>query len=136
MRRSTATIALLGLSLFVLLTPSPASAASTVEVTSATLVARGVAVDVTLTVTCDPGLSGATELIIRQRSGNRVAYASGWAPLNLCTGEPQVVTGRAWVEGGGLVLKPGVALISGGFELCGQDMCDYPHFEDEVRITR
>ena len=39
MRRIITTIALLGLSLFALLAPSPASAASTIEVTSATLVA-------------------------------------------------------------------------------------------------
>ncbi|WP_435207303.1 hypothetical protein [Micromonospora sp. bgisy143] len=136
MRRITTITALLGLSLVALLTPTPASAASTVDVTSATLVARGVAVDITLTVTCDPGLSGATELIVRQRSGDRVAYASGWAPLDSCTGEPQTVTGRAWVEGGGLALNPGVALISGGFELCNQDVCDYPRFEQTVRIKR
>ncbi|MCG5445209.1 hypothetical protein NIE79_003654 [Micromonospora sp. NIE79] len=136
MRRIVTAIALLGLSLTVMLVPTPASAASTVEVTSATLVARGVAVDITLTVTCPAGLSGATELIVRQRSGDRVAYAGGWAPLNSCTGEPQAVTGRAWVEGGGLVLHKGVALISGGFELCNQDVCDYPNFEQTFRITR
>ncbi|WP_406062545.1 hypothetical protein [Micromonospora sp. NBC_00860] len=136
MRRIITTIALLGLSLSVVLAPTPASAASSVEVTSATLVARGVAVDITLTVTCPAGLSGAIELIVRQRSGDRVAYAGGWAPLNSCTGEPQAVTGRAWVEGGGLVLHKGVALISGGFELCNQDVCDYPTFEQTFRITR
>ncbi|MFG3555181.1 hypothetical protein ACGGAQ_12375 [Micromonospora sp. NPDC047557] len=135
MRRITTTIALLGLSLFALLTPSPASAASTVEVTSATLVAKGVAVDLTLTVTCDAGLSGGAELILRQRSGNRVAYGSGWAPVS-CTGQPQAVTGRVYAEGGGFAFNRGVALASGGFELCGQDVCDYPRFEDEVRITR
>ncbi|MGI5519582.1 hypothetical protein ACQEUX_01320 [Micromonospora sp. CA-259024] len=135
MRRTLTTIALLGLSLVALLTPTAASAASTVEVTSATLVARGVALDVSLTVTCPAGMSGGTELIIRQRSGNKVAYASGWGPAS-CTGEPQIVTGRAWVEGGGLVLKPGVALISGGFELCSQEGCDYPRFEQTFRITR
>lgn len=136
MRRVTTTVALLCLSLFALLTPTAASAASTVEVTSATLVARGVAVDITLTVTCAPGLSGATELIVRQRSGDRVAYAGGWAPLGSCTGEPQTVTGRAWAEGGGLALNPGIALISGGFELCGEVGCDYPRFEQTFRITR
>ncbi|MEU7801182.1 hypothetical protein [Micromonospora arborensis] len=136
MRRIITAIALLGLSLSVALAPTPASADSSIEVTSATLVARGVAVDITLTVTCQPGLSGATELIVRQRSGDRVAYAGGWAPLSGCTGEPQAVQGRAWAESGGLVLHKGVALISGGFELCGQDVCDYPRFEQTFRITR
>ncbi|MFE9918886.1 hypothetical protein ACFYPG_27390 [Micromonospora sp. NPDC005553] len=136
MRRIITAIALLGLSLSVMLAPTPASAASTVDVTSATLVARGVAVDITLTVTCPAGLSGATELIVRQRSGDRVAYAGGWAPLNSCTGEPQAVAGRAWAQPDGLVLHKGVALISGGFELCNQDVCDYPNFEQTFRITR
>ncbi|MEU4529764.1 hypothetical protein AB0F49_16190 [Micromonospora ureilytica] len=135
MRRIITTIALLGLSLFVVLAPTPASAASDGEVTSATLVARGVAVDVSVAVTCQSGLSGGVELIIRQRSGDRVAYASGWGPVH-CTGQPQIATGRAWVEGGGFVIKPGVALISGGFDLCGDVGCGGPRFEQTFRITR
>ncbi|NYH42335.1 hypothetical protein HNR22_002062 [Micromonospora jinlongensis] len=135
MRRIIATIALLGMSLVMMLAPTPASAASDVEVTAATLVARGVAVDVSLSVTCQSGLSGGAEMIIRQRSGDRVASASGWGPV-YCTGQPQIVTGRAWVEGGGLVIKPGVALISGGFELCGDVGCSGPRFEQTFRITR
>ncbi|NJC11160.1 hypothetical protein F4558_000986 [Micromonospora profundi] len=135
MRRITTTIALLGLSLFALLTPSPASAASTIEVTSATLVAKGVALDITLTVTCPAGMSGGTELIIRQRSGNTVAYASGWAPLS-CAGEPRTATGRAWVSEGGRVLHNGEALIGGNAEVCGDNGCDYANFEQTIRITR
>ncbi|MDG4840563.1 hypothetical protein O7631_28900 [Micromonospora sp. WMMD967] len=134
MRRITTTIALLGLSVVALLNPTAASAASDVEVTSATLVARGIAVDLTITVTCPAGASGGAELILRQRSGDRVAYGSGWSPLN-CTGEPQAVTGRVYAENGGLVFHKGIALASGGFELC-QDGCDYPRFEGTVRITR
>ncbi|MCX5066296.1 hypothetical protein OOJ91_10450 [Micromonospora lupini] len=135
MRRITTTIALLGLSLVVLLTPSPASAASTVEVTSATLVAKGVAVDVTLTVTCQSGLSGTTELTLRQRSGDRVAYGTGWAPLS-CSGEPQTVTGRVYTEAGGFAFNKGVALANGSFELCEQEYCDFLQFSDTVRVTR
>ncbi|MET8084302.1 hypothetical protein [Micromonospora sp. NPDC005237] len=135
MRRLTTTIALLGLFLFALLTPSPASAASTVEVTSATLVAKGVAVDLTLTVTCDAGLSGGAELILRQRSGNRVAYGSGWAPVS-CTGQPQAVTGRVYAEGGGFAFNRGVALASGSSELCEQEYCDFLQFSDTVSVTR
>jgi len=134
-RRIVTTIALLGLSLFAVLAPTPASAASSVDVTSATLVARGVAVDLTLTVTCQAGMSGGSELILRQRSGDRVAIGSGWAPIT-CTGEPQAVTGRVYADGGGLVFHKGVALASGGFELCGQDVCDYPRFEETIRVTR
>ena len=105
MRRIITTIALLGLSLSVMLAPTPASAASSVDVTSATLVARGVAVDLTLTVTCQAGLSGAHRAdhpTAVGRPGSRTPR--GWGPAR-CTGEPQTVTGRAWAEAGGLVLN-------------------------------
>ncbi|MFF4875741.1 hypothetical protein [Micromonospora sp. NPDC000668] len=135
MRRIATTIALLGLSLFVLLAPTPASAASTVDVTSATLVARGVAVDLTLTVTCQNGMSGGSELILRQRSGDRVAYGSGWAPIS-CTGEPQAVTGRVFAEAGGFAFNKGVALANGSFELCAQENCEFLQFDETIRVTR
>ncbi|WP_328652881.1 hypothetical protein OG598_02720 [Micromonospora sp. NBC_00330] len=135
MRRIITTIALLGLSLSVMLAPTPASAASSVDVTSATLVARGVAVDLTLTVTCQAGMSGASELVLRQRSGDHVAYGTGWAPLR-CSGEPQVVTGRVFAEAGGYAFNRGVALASGHFELCEQEYCDYLDFNNTVRVTR
>ncbi|MET8321340.1 hypothetical protein [Micromonospora sp. NPDC005189] len=88
MRRIITTIALLGLSLFVVLAPTPASAASSVEATSRALVARGVAVDLTLTVVCQAGMSGISNLTLRQRSGDRVAHGTGSAPLR-CSGEPR-----------------------------------------------
>ncbi|MBM0233144.1 hypothetical protein JNW91_15500 [Micromonospora sp. STR1_7] len=135
MRRLTTTIALLGLSLFALLTPTAASAAGPVEVTSATLVARGVAVDVTLTVTCPVSANGGAEVSLRQRSGNIVAHGSGWAPLN-CTGEPQAVTTRVLADAGGAVFHKGVALANGLIELCSEDACDGGPFNNTVRITR
>ncbi|MEH1169077.1 hypothetical protein V6V47_27220 [Micromonospora sp. CPCC 205539] len=135
MRRIVTTIALFGLSLVAFLAPTPASAAGPVDVTSATLVARGVAVDVTLTVTCPVDMSGGGEFILRQRSGDRVAYGSGWAPID-CTGAPQSLTGRVYAEAGGLVFHKGVALAAGGFELCSETSCDNWRYEDSVRITR
>ncbi|WP_406071597.1 hypothetical protein [Micromonospora sp. NBC_01638] len=134
MRRIITTLTLLALSLVAFLTPTPASAASTVEITSATLVARGVAVDLTITVTCPAGATGDAELILRQRVGNRVAYASGWAPIS-CSGEPQAATGRMFVEAGGLVFHKGVAIANGHVELCDQGECEYPQFNDTIRIT-
>ncbi|MET7669170.1 hypothetical protein [Micromonospora luteifusca] len=135
MRRIIATIALLGLSLFVVLAPTPASAASNAEVTSATLVARGVAVDLTISTTCPDGLVGNIDLNLRQRSGDRVAYGTGTAPI-YCTGEPQVVTGRVFAEAGGLAFHKGVALANGNVDLCEQEYCDYLQFNNTVRITR
>ncbi|MGC4847941.1 hypothetical protein ACLQ3F_11915 [Micromonospora sp. DT15] len=135
MRRIITTIALLGLSLFVVLAPTPASAASSVEVTAGTLVARGVAVDLTLTVVCQAGMSGTSNLTLRQRSGDRVAHGTGWAPLR-CSGETQVVTGRVFADAGGFAFNKGVALASGHFELCEQENCDFLDFNNTVRITR
>ncbi|MFG1885196.1 hypothetical protein [Micromonospora sp. NPDC049102] len=136
MRRVTTTIALLCLSLFALLAPTPASAATTVEVTSAKLVARGVAVDITITVTCESGRNGGAEFSLRQRSDNHVAYGSGWAPV-YCTGAAQAVTGRVYAEAGGYAFNRGIALVNGGIELCTEIDCDYsPRFDGEVRITR
>jgi hypothetical protein len=131
-RRVTTTIGLLGLFLFALLAPTPASAATDVEVTSATLVAHGVAVDLTITVNCASSLSGGAEMSLRQRSGDRVAYGSGWTAVH-CTGAPQAVTARVYAEAGGFVFNKGVALAVGG----GEVGCDYsPRFEGEVRVTR
>lgn len=135
MRRIITTIALLGMSLFVVLAPTPASAANDVDATSATLVARGVAVDITLTMTCQSGLAGNVDVNLRQRSGDRVAYGTGWAPI-YCTGEPQVVTGRVFAEAGGLAFHKGVALAGGNVDLCEQEYCDYQQFSNTVRVTR
>ncbi|MGK5741826.1 hypothetical protein [Micromonospora sp. URMC 103] len=135
MRRILTTIALLPLSLSVALAPTPASAAEAVDVTSATLVARGVAVDVTLDVTCPAGMTGSIELSIRQRSGGLVAYGSGWAPLS-CTGEAQAVTGRVLAQPGGPVFRTGEALVTGNVELCGAEACDYAQVDDTVRVRR
>ncbi|MEV4212851.1 hypothetical protein [Micromonospora sp. NPDC049662] len=136
MRRVTTTIALLCLSLIALLVPTPASAASTVEVTSAKLIARGVAVDLTLTVTCEAGRSAGAEISLRQRSGDNVAYGSGGL-LFSCTGVPQAVTGRVYAESGGFAFNRGIALATGSVSLCTPIDCDYsPRIEGEVRVTR
>ncbi|SCL70098.1 hypothetical protein GA0070606_5292 [Micromonospora citrea] len=134
MRRSLTTLALLALALFTMLAPTPASAASTVDVTSATLVARGVAVDLTLTVACPAGSTGAFELNLRQRSGNGVAYGSGWAPVS-CTGQPQEVTGRVAAQPDGAIFRPGETLVTASLELCGSETCEYLFIEDAVRVT-
>ncbi|MEH1101011.1 hypothetical protein [Micromonospora sp. CPCC 205561] len=134
MRRIRTAIALLGMPLFVLLGSTPASAAASIDVTSGTLVVRGVAVDLTISVACPAGRSGSFELVLRQRSGNRIAYGSGWAPVG-CTGAPQEVTGRVWAATEGAVFRSGEALVTGSTELCGQDTCEYGQIDDTVRVT-
>ncbi|MFY1616703.1 hypothetical protein [Micromonospora sp. WMMD736] len=137
MRRVTTTAALFGLSLCALLVPTPASAATTVEVTSAKLVARGVAVDMTLTVTCESGRIGGADFSLRQRSGDNVAYGSSSGTTFTCTGVPQAVLGRVYAENGGFAFNRGIALATASVALCTPDDCEYsPRFEGEVRVTR
>ncbi|MGC4770897.1 hypothetical protein ACLQ25_18230 [Micromonospora sp. DT44] len=137
MRRVTTTAALLGLSLCALLVPTPASAATTVEITSAKLVARGVAVDITLTVTCEAGRPGGAEFSLRQRSGDNVAYGSSSGTTFTCTGVPQPVIGRVYAESGGFAFNRGIALATGSVALCTEIDCDYsPRIQAEIRVTR
>ncbi|ROP33363.1 hypothetical protein [Couchioplanes caeruleus] len=137
MRRILTVITLLGLSLFGLMLPSPASAASTLtaDVTSATVVARGSAVDINATVECPAGMSGYLYLYITQRSGSGVAQGSGWTSI-ACTGAPQTVTVRALAQAGGQFFRPGEALITGDLSVCNEFECQYTQINETVRVTQ
>ncbi|GGQ68360.1 hypothetical protein [Couchioplanes azureus] len=137
MRRFLTVITLLGLSLFGLMLPAPASAASTLtaDVTSATVVARGSAVDVNVTVVCPAGASGYLYLSVTQRSGGGVAQGSGSTSIT-CTGAPQAVTVRAVAQPGGEFFRPGEAIISGALSVCGQFECQYTEINETVRVTQ
>lgn len=85
----------------VLATAAPAIATDSAVVSSATLVARGAAVDVTMTITCDPYIdwtgtpSTAVDLTVQFRQAVRkdqltsASYDSGYQ--NLCDGSPHLV---------------------------------------------
>ena len=82
---------------------APAAAADTAIVTNPTLVARGVAVDFDLTLTCDPYVdytgtpSTAVEVTVAFRQNVRknelttATYDSGFQLLNLCDGSPHTL---------------------------------------------
>ena len=137
MRRTMTITALLGLALAGLMPPSPAAAASTAtaDVTSATVVARGAAVDVTTVVNCPAGEVGHLYFRITQRSGNGVAEASASGSV-ACTGEAQVVTLRATAQGGGAVFRNGTSLIVGELSTCDEWECEYLQISETVRAGR
>jgi hypothetical protein len=112
MRRVLAVILLLALPLLGLGLATPASAQTTpaIDVTSATLVAKGAAIDVDLTVTCEAGTQGFVGVNATQRSGNIVMSGSG-STLFVCTGEPQPVTVRVLAQSGGAPFRVGEAVV-------------------------
>ncbi|MCA2212016.1 hypothetical protein [Jidongwangia harbinensis] len=136
MRRLLTLTALLGLSLSGLLTAGPAAAAPaiTADLTSATLVARGAAVDVTATVVCPVGTFDFLSLTLTQRSGSAVAAGGGSVPIG-CTGEPQTVTLRAPAQAGGPPFRNGVALATGELYACNDESCAFVTINETIRIT-
>jgi hypothetical protein len=112
-------------------TPASAQITPTVKVTSATVVARGAALEVTATVTCEEGYSGFLSFQVTQRSGGGIAQGWGDTPI-VCTGEPQTVTVLVVAQGGGAPFRTGTALVN----IYGA-VCTTPDFEtcDEIRVT-
>jgi hypothetical protein len=137
MRRLLTLTALLGLSLSGLLPAAPAAAATALsaDLTSATLVARGAAVDVTATVVCPVGTFDFLALSLTQRSGSGVASGGGSVTVG-CTGEPQTVTLRASAQAGGQPFRNGVALATGELYACDGEDCTFVRIDETIRITR
>jgi hypothetical protein len=100
-RRVPRLVALLTLVVVLFVTAGSASAATgTIQVGSATLVARGAAVDVPVTVslTCDEGFtSGIVQLFLSQAQGRTLATGEGSTQVS-CTGETQTVTIRVFAS--------------------------------------
>jgi hypothetical protein len=94
-------VALLALVAVLFVTAGSARAATgTIQVGSATLVARGAAVDVPVAVslTCDEGFdTGLIQLGVSQAQGRTLAGGEG-AALVSCRGETQVVTVRVFAS--------------------------------------
>jgi hypothetical protein len=94
-------VALLALVVALFATAGAASAATgTMQVGPGTLVARGAAVDVPLTVslTCDEGFSsGVVQLFLSQAQGRILATGGGSAQVS-CTSETQTATIRVFAD--------------------------------------
>ena len=95
MRYLRATLAMAGLALALIFPGSAAAIVLDIEVESpAQLVAKGAAVDVSVTVTCDASVGDLfVDAIVTQRRGNDVAQ--GFGSRNVaCTGSAQTLTVR------------------------------------------
>jgi hypothetical protein len=96
-----------------------AASAPTIRVDSVTLVAKGAAISVVFTATCNAGDDRNIGSTTTQAVGNRLAqgttgtYASG-----ACTGKPQQVTEIAAVNVSGAPFRPGIAMIQASVGDC------------------
>jgi len=135
-RRLIAMIVLLALSLLGVgaATPAGAQTVTSIDVVSATLVAKGAALDVNLTVTCEAGASGSAGATVTQRSGNVIMQGSGSATF-VCTGEPQTVTVRVVAAAGGAPFRSGDAVVSAYVIACSFE-CQSASTNETVRVGR
>lgn len=78
-------------------TQSPPVAAIRIE-SPGTLVARGAAVAVQVTVVCQPGSSASVSVEVTENAGGRIAKGYGTAQIPSCTGGFQPVTVNATAE--------------------------------------
>jgi hypothetical protein len=99
--RVTALLVLLGLPLLAvgIATPASAQVAPALTLSSGTLVARGAAVDFTVTATCEAGATAYIHLAVTERSGNRIAKGFGSTDGFTCNRGKRRV--RAHVRDGG-----------------------------------
>jgi hypothetical protein len=112
----------------------PAGAWATVELESATLQARGAAIEVTYTVTCDAGNYVSFNTSVNQRSGNDLAAGYGYGYVD-CTGEPQSVP--MTIVAGGAPFRPGAALFTTSIYNCNPwGSCEYTTVTETFRITQ
>ena len=96
----------------------PAMAAATdVSVGSGALVAKGAAVKIPTTFTCDTGQIYNVFLVVRQRVGNGLAVgAGGSGPYQPCTGQTQTVT--VTVTAQDRAFKPQTAAATLNLQVC------------------
>ena len=136
-RRLFAIVLMLAVPLIGVVAAAPVSAQTTptIAVTSATLVAKGAAVDVGLAVTCEPGDGGTAYVSVTQRSGNTITQGSGAENINACTGQSQIVTVRALLYSGSAPFKKGDGAVDATFQQCTQQgVCQDANVKGTVRI--
>jgi hypothetical protein len=134
MRRSRLLIVLLSLPLLLLAgtTAVRAQTTSTVNIESATLVAKGAAAQVVFTGTCDAGEIGVFGATVTQAVGNKVAQGTGFVVLT-CTGEPQEATVLVTANVNGARFHVGDALVSASIIF---GCCTSVGTSETVRIAR
>ena len=116
-------------------TPASAQTASSVDVTSVTLVARGAAVEVTATVTCEAGSTAYLSFVVTQRSGSGIAQGYGYKQI-VCTGEPQAVTVLVAAQAGGERFRKGTAVVTTYLAVCNPYDCQTTSLSETLQISR
>jgi hypothetical protein len=100
------------------------------------LVSRGVAVDVPVTIVCDPGLFiTSLRVDLSQRlSERRTATGIGNGGGQRCTGAEQTITVR--VQAFSFAFKNGMAEAQASLLVCDeeQSFCDFASSTDEIRL--
>jgi hypothetical protein len=146
MRRTLAAIATLAL-LGALLISTPANAAlvTSFELVSAQLVAKGAAVEVTYSVTCnfEQTEGGAYALIrtsISQRVGSQVTTGNAeflsFSSEQVCTGEPEEVSLLIVPDSGSRAFRSKDALISSYFRACDDVSCPEVATGEALRLSK
>jgi hypothetical protein len=92
-------------------TPATAAAPLALRLTSATVLTRGAAADLRYTASCSPATAFTVTVTLAQRTGTRVATATGEA-RGTCTGRAQTVLLHAVPETPGATFRPGSAVAT------------------------
>jgi hypothetical protein len=115
--------------------PVNAQTAVAIDIGSATLVARGAALDIQLTVACEAGAQAFISVMVTQRSGNAIARGGSGAS-HLCTGAPEVLTVTAFQpESGGAPFRVGEALVIADISTCAPE-CQAISTTETVRVRK
>jgi hypothetical protein len=117
-------------------TPVSAEMPYRIDITSATLVGNGTAVDVQLTIHCVSSfLVGSATSTVTQAWGRTITQGSGQTTVD-CTGEPQTVTVRVVAETGRAGFKNGEAIMAANFLACDRLSCQRESIAEIIRIGK
>lgn len=114
--------------------PGPVSAAPTgpLDLTAATLVAKGAGIRLELTGACDAGVLGVFNADVTQTTGRHVAHGTGFTVVT-CTGEPQHATVLVTADVTGSAFGTGDALVTANLIW---SCCTHISTQQTVRIQR
>ena len=102
---------------------------------SATLVARGAAVDVPLEITCNATGTVSLFVTVTQRVGGGIASGSGFADV-ACSGAGQRVIVRVTASPSGRSFKQGTAVVEAEIFGCRPDVCGLETDTETVTLQR
>jgi len=102
---------------------------------SATLVARGAAVDVPVEVTCNATGTVFLRVTVTQRSGGGVASGTGFAEV-ACSGAGQTVIVRVSASPSGRAFKQGTAVVTAEIFGCRPTICGQETDTETVTLRR